>query len=86
MQTLVRTLNFPAAILALLASVEVVAVTLTATVQELPANTVAAVVEPLDLILGARPVLVGQEAEFCKAGSASLSSVVARGQFPRSYR
>lgn len=59
------TLNFSAAILALLASVEVVAVALTAAVSELLADAVATVVEPLDLILGARAVFVGQETEFC---------------------
>lgn len=54
-----------AAILAFLASVEVVPVALTATVPELFADAVTTVVEPLDLILGARAVFVVQETEFC---------------------
>lgn len=58
-------MKFSAAVLALLASVEVVAVALTAAVSELLADAVAIVVEPLDLILGARAVFVAQEAEFC---------------------
>lgn len=61
----VCTLNFSAAILAFLAGVEVVAVALTAAVPELLADAVATIVEPFDLILGARTVFVAQETEFC---------------------
>jgi len=59
-----RTLNLATAILALFATIEVVAIALTATVTELLAHTVAAVVEPFDLILGTRAVFTRQEAEF----------------------
>lgn len=58
-------MNFSAAILAFLAGVEVVAVALTAAVPELLADAVATIVEPFDLILGARTVFVAQETEFC---------------------
>jgi len=48
----VCTLNFSAAIFALLASIEIVAITLTAAVSELFANAITTVIKPLDLILG----------------------------------
>jgi len=56
-------LNLAAAVLAFLATIEVVAIALTTTVTELFAHAVAAIVEPFDLILGARAVFTGQEAE-----------------------
>lgn len=54
---------------------EVVPVALTAAVPELLADAVAAVVEPLDLIFGARAVFVAQETEFCRTFRLRISAV-----------
>jgi len=64
-----RTLNLAATVLALLATIKVVAIALTATVTELLAHAVAAIVEPFDLILGARAVFTGQETKFWEQNS-----------------
>lgn len=58
-----RILNISASVIAFVLAVEVVPIALTATVPELFANTLVAVVEPFDLIVGARSMFLGKEAE-----------------------
>ena len=61
-----NTLGLTAAALALLASGESVAVSVASAVDELLADSVVAVVEPLEVGFLARSFLLAEETEFCR--------------------